>query len=135
MGKSDLQIGELISLMKQQLANPVAPILPVAPVAPVAPVLPITNQNPGDHDLLIDLKATITSEFRNVNEKIQGLTDGTARQLADHESRIRTLETDATATNTNRQNDVRTSNSRLAYWGLGITIFVSMLEVVLRYIH
>jgi hypothetical protein len=97
--------------------------------------LPITNQNPGDHDLLIDLKATITSEFRNVNEKIQGLTDGTARQLADHESRIRTLETDATATNTNRQNDVRASNSRLAYWGLLITIFVSMLEVVLRYIH
>lgn len=133
MNSIDQKLDKLTSAIEKLIATPIAPVLPIAPVAPVAPVLPITASNPGDHDLIIELKTTVTTGFAEVKERIQGLTDGTSRQLADHEERLRTVETSATVSKTNRQNEVKESNNRITYWGLAITVVLGLLEVLLRY--
>ena len=46
------------------------------------------NQSTQDHDLLIELR----TEMRGVRDDIQKLTDGTAKQIADHELRLRFVE-------------------------------------------
>jgi len=52
--------------------------------------------NGSDHDTLISFRAETISELKNVRDDIQKLTDGTSKQISDHEARIGRLETGKT---------------------------------------
>ena len=73
----------------------------------------LTNiSNSADHDLLIKLE----TKMDGLKEDIRSLSDGTAKQINDHEVRINSLETEKTKTNT------------LLSMGIGIlTLLVSLL--------
>ena len=60
-----------------------------------ASALKVTSVQQGnDHDLLIELK----TKLEGIREDIKNLSDGTTKQIADHELRINNLETDKTRT-------------------------------------
>lgn len=58
-----------------------------------ASALKVTSAKDGnDHDLLIELKTKI----EGIRDDIKDLSDGTTKQIADHETRLNTLETEKT---------------------------------------
>lgn len=62
------------------------------PVAPVAPVLPIAPTHSGDHDLLLTFRSETQEQMKAIRVDIKELKDGTSATIADHETRIRTME-------------------------------------------
>lgn len=80
---------------------------------------PIQPMN--DHDLII----TIHEQIKNVRADIADLKSGTSVQLADHETRIRKLETAKTETNTKLK----------IYVGLGGTIWSIIIILIVHFIH
>jgi hypothetical protein len=93
---TDQKLDVLVGLMEKIIANPVAP---VAPVAPVLPIAPLTTTSTEDHVAIATLVVSVAAmdtkfsdKFADIKNDIKGLSDGTATQLADHETRIRTVE-------------------------------------------
>lgn len=90
---------QILDALEKLLTREVAPVAPVLPVAPVAPILPITSTSADDHLAisnltlgLANLDQKMTDKFQDIKNDIKGVSDGTASQLADHETRIRTSE-------------------------------------------
>ena len=78
----------LIAINK--VAAPIPAIPAIAPIAPIPAIPQITIS--GDHDLLQKLDVKVDS----LKEDIKGLSDGTTKQISDHETRIKTLENNTT---------------------------------------
>jgi hypothetical protein len=71
-----------------------------------------------DHDLLIELR----TEMRGMRIDIKNIADGTSLKMADHETRIRTLEAEAITYSTDRV-------SATVYTRIGGTILIFMVGV------
>jgi hypothetical protein len=135
--KVEKQLGELITLIRLQAAPATVPAIPAIPAIAPIPAIPAIPAIPPvfaiSPEAFTRLETTVKLGFEGVNSRIDGIKDGTSRQLADHEERLRTVETSATVSKTNRQNEVKESNNRITYWGLAITVVLGLLEVLLRY--
>jgi hypothetical protein len=83
---------EQLTKIVENLSVATSTITPVAPIAPIAPLAPLTTPMAAhvlaDHDLL----QRVDGKVDGLGLAIKELKDGTAAQIADHETRIRTIE-------------------------------------------
>lgn len=91
--ESNYKLDHLIALM-EKISIPIAPIPAIPAIAPIPAIPQIISS--GDHDLLISFRAETVAGLDNVRKDITKLSDGTSAQIADHETRLNSLENSKT---------------------------------------
>lgn len=85
MAKRDLSNEiERLARIVERMTVPVQQQVPIPVVPPVVPT--------GDHDMLVAFRAETMSELKNIRTDLTSLNDGMGTKLADHETRLRSLE-------------------------------------------